>query len=158
MSKIRTLLYADDDPSVREIFKEVAGRVGFEVILAEDGPTAISKLDNPDIDVVFLDIRMPGMSGVEVCEYVRAQDDLPDLPVVFLTACDLSEVRDACYKAGGNSLVDKSECLQNLVEICEEAGIYKTSRLLRQNVAVSSAITQRLLELVEEAEEKFTKG
>jgi signal transduction histidine kinase len=83
-----TLLVVDDEEgprqSIRVIFKD-----DFQVLLAEDGPTAIDLAQNNKIDVAVLDIRMAGMSGIEVLERLKFVD--PGIEVVMMTAFETNE-------------------------------------------------------------------
>src|SRR6266550_4258625 len=83
-----TLLVVDDEDgarqSLRVIFKD-----DFNILLAADGPSAISLVQNHKIDVAVLDIRMAGMSGIEVLERIKFVD--PSIEVVMLTAFETTE-------------------------------------------------------------------
>jgi CheY-like chemotaxis protein len=83
MSALRKVLVVDDDPVVGRSFDRVLSARGYAVITAENGQEALSKLGGENYDVVFTDIRMPGMSGLEVAERVKASQ--PWLPVVIVT-------------------------------------------------------------------------
>lgn len=82
------LLIVDDEEGPRMSLKVVFGDQ-FEVLMAEDGPTAIEIARNNSIDVVVLDIRMAGMSGIEVLERLRYLD--PNIEAVMMTAFETTE-------------------------------------------------------------------
>lgn len=83
MSALRKVLVVDDDPVVGKSFDRVLSGKGYAVITASSGQEALNKLDAEDYDVVYADIKMPGMSGLEMAEQVKARR--PWLPVVIVT-------------------------------------------------------------------------
>lgn len=83
MSAIRKVLVVDDDPVVGKSFDRVLSDKGYAVITATSGEDALRKLAHEEYDVVFTDIRMPGMDGIEVAEQVKAKQ--PWVPVVIVT-------------------------------------------------------------------------
>ena len=83
MSALRKVLVVDDDPVVGKSFDRVLSGKGYAVITASNAQEALNKLDAEDYDVVFTDIKMPGMSGLEMAEQVKARR--PWLPVVIVT-------------------------------------------------------------------------
>jgi CheY-like chemotaxis protein len=83
MSALRKVLVVDDDPVVGKSFDRVLSGKGYAVITASNGQEALNKLEAEDYDVVFADIKMPGMSGLEMAE--RVKEKRPWLPVVIVT-------------------------------------------------------------------------
>ena len=98
MSVLRKVLVVDDDPVVGKSFGRVLSARGYAVITAENGQDALTKLSREDYDVVFTDIRMPGMNGLEVAERVKASR--PWLPVVIVTGYG-TEAHEARAEAAG---------------------------------------------------------
>jgi len=78
------LLLVDDDPGVLELLNEYFVAQGYKVEAASNGEAALSAVRATRPDLVLLDIRMPGLDGVEVLRRLRRQD--PTLPVVMVTA------------------------------------------------------------------------
>jgi len=77
------VLVVDDDPVIGKSFERVLSGKGYAVITASDGEEALRKLKHENYDVVFTDIKMPGMDGLEVAEQIKASQ--PWLPVVIIT-------------------------------------------------------------------------
>jgi DNA-binding response OmpR family regulator len=77
-------LVVDDEEGIRQLYKEELEEEGYEVELAERGEEALEKISKAKPDLVILDLRMPGMGGLEVLERIREQDK--DLPVIICTA------------------------------------------------------------------------
>ena len=100
MDAPRKVLVVDDDPVVRKSFDRVLSGKGYAVITAENGEEALRKLNEEKYDAVYTDIRMPGMSGLEVAEEVKARK--PWTPVVIITGYG-TEAAEARAKAAGVS-------------------------------------------------------
>jgi CheY-like chemotaxis protein len=100
MSTLKKILVVDDDPVVGKSFDRVLSGKGYAVITAAGGEEALRKLSTETYDMVFTDIRMPGMSGIEVAERVKASQ--PWLPVVIVTGYG-SEENEARAEAAGVS-------------------------------------------------------
>lgn len=89
----RHILVVDDDPMTQEILSDHYRELGFSVALASDGATALAAMDAQKPDVILCDRVMPGMSGAELLEAVRARGSAwADLVFVFVTA--LTDRRD----------------------------------------------------------------
>jgi DNA-binding NtrC family response regulator len=83
---MHTILLVDDDPGVRKSVGDMLKRSGYEVLIAEDGGSALDTLRrNNSIDLVIADRRMPGMDGLSLVRWIK--DGTPDLPVVIMTGC-----------------------------------------------------------------------
>ena len=98
MSTLKKILVVDDDPVVGKSFDRVLSGKGYAVITAADGEEALRKLSAETYDLVFTDIRMPGMSGIEVAERIKVSQ--PWLPVVIVTGYGTDE-NEARAKAAG---------------------------------------------------------
>ena len=84
MEATKKVLVIDDDPVVGKSFQRVLdGGKGYAVISATSGAEALDRLAREDYDVVYADIKMPGMDGLEVTERIKASR--PWLPVVIIT-------------------------------------------------------------------------
>lgn len=103
--EMNQILIVDDDPNIREVLSVLLGSEGYAVIEAEDGSMALEKLKaEKGIDLVILDIMMPGMSGIEVCEEIR---NLSLVPVLFLTAKSQEQDKVSAYTGGGDDYLVK---------------------------------------------------
>jgi diguanylate cyclase (GGDEF)-like protein len=81
-----TVLIADDSLVIRAVVRSGLEEEGYQVIEADDGPTAIEQCRRLRPDVVLLDIEMPGIDGYQVLGRLKADAELKDIPVVFLTS------------------------------------------------------------------------
>jgi len=105
-SSIR-ILVADDHPANIQIVANMLGKLGYEIVPAADGPTALERLALRPPDLILLDVVMPGMDGVEVCRRIRENPDWKDIPIIFLSAADDKELIVRALEAGGVDYVTK---------------------------------------------------
>jgi CheY-like chemotaxis protein len=80
------VMVVDDDETIRRLLQVNLEMEDYVVVLAEDGVDALAKLRASPVDLVLLDIMMPKMDGWTVCEEMKADGALRDIPVVFLSA------------------------------------------------------------------------
>jgi DNA-binding response OmpR family regulator len=81
---MKRILVVDDEEGIRQLYQEELEEEGYTVELAERGEEALEKISKGKLDAVILDLKMPGMGGLEVLERIREQDK--DLPVIICTA------------------------------------------------------------------------
>lgn len=82
----RTVLVVDDEALVRDVVARMVSDLGYAVVTAADGPTALALVESRAVDAVLVDLTMPQMSGADVIEQLRARR--PDLPVVVCSGYD----------------------------------------------------------------------
>lgn len=105
MNTLHKVLVVDDDPVVGKSFSRVLSQKGYLVITAQDAQEALRKMQEGDYDVVVTDIRMPGMSGIELAERVKASR--PWTPVVIVTGYGTTESEERARSAGVTSFLHK---------------------------------------------------
>jgi CheY-like chemotaxis protein len=105
MTALRRVLVVDDDPAVRKSFDRVLTGKGYAVITAESGEEALRKLNEEKYDLVYSDIRMPGMNGLEVAEKIKARR--PWTPVVIITGYGTDIAEERAKAAGVKSFLHK---------------------------------------------------
>jgi adenylate cyclase len=103
----RKILAVDDNKQNLELLTRALSAAKYEVITASDGPTALELIGGGAVDLVLLDVMMPGMSGYEVCETIRANDATRLLPVVMLTALHDVSHRIRGIAAGADDFLTK---------------------------------------------------
>lgn len=84
MNLVGHILIIDDEASLRQTLARILQRAGHEVTSAESGEQALELLTNDAFDIVYMDLRMPGMPGLEALKRIHAAQ--PDLPVILITA------------------------------------------------------------------------
>ena len=85
-SRIETILVVDDQLENRQALDTALTSTGYAVVQAETGEEAIARFENGDIDLVLLDVVMPGIGGFETCRRIRALRSGVETPIIFLTA------------------------------------------------------------------------
>ncbi|HHT9107032.1 MAG TPA: HD domain-containing phosphohydrolase [Candidatus Wunengus sp. YC63] len=106
MGKPKRILVVDDDEQNRELLVAMLEALGYETEVAVDGFDALGKL-GLDIDLVLLDVMMPGMDGFEVTRKIRSTPPYSDLPVVMVTALTSKEDRVRAVEVGANDFISK---------------------------------------------------
>jgi two-component system response regulator MprA len=99
-----SILVVDDEPSITSFLRMGLARAGYQVLVAADGPEALGICDRERVDLVVLDLMLPGMNGVEVCQRLRGD---PDLLVLMLTAADTVGQRIEGLNAGADDYLVK---------------------------------------------------
>lgn len=102
-----TILVVDDNDMNRELLTRRLHKDNYNVILAEDGFRALEELESSNIDLVLLDIMMPGMDGYEVLERMKADEALAHIPVIMITAIDEIESTVKCIELGAEDYIPK---------------------------------------------------
>jgi two-component system nitrogen regulation response regulator GlnG len=113
------ILVADDEPSIRFVLTEVLEELGHGVVSVEDGDAALGELTRGTFDLAFLDIRMPGQTGIEVLQQCRASGS--DVAVVIITAQNLLENAVESMKAGALDYLVKPFALAEVKALAEKA-------------------------------------
>jgi two-component system response regulator AtoC len=156
------ILIVDDDPGLRESLELVLAAEGYEVVGAQNADEALGQLAHRPVDVVLCDLRMPGMSGMELLpELVRR---LPGATVIMMSAYGSADLAIEAMKRGAYDYLAKpfapSEILLTIRKARERERLRRSNQLLRREVqrgerpivAASEAMI-RVLEVVERAAE-----
>jgi two-component system response regulator ResD len=109
------ILVVDDEPHIRRVLEAMLGKEGFEVVTAEDGEQGLAELATGNVDLVILDLLMPGANGLEVLAKIRTDAVLGATPVIILTAKGQDIDREAAFAGGANDFVTKPFSPKKLV-------------------------------------------
>jgi two-component system sensor histidine kinase/response regulator len=101
------ILVTDDQAANIQIVGNMLGKLGYEIVPAPDGPTALKRMALREPDLILLDVLMPGMDGLEVCRRIRENPEWKDIPIIFLSAADDKELIVRALEAGGVDYVTK---------------------------------------------------
>jgi two-component system, NtrC family, response regulator HydG len=137
MAEPATLLVADDDPGLRESLGRTLTRAGYKVVLASDGRAALERLRGGGLDLVLTDLKMPGLTGIEVLRATKAI--APDLDVILLTAFGTVEEAVIAMKEGAYDFMTKPFRGEQLLKIVAKA-------LERRDLIEQNRVLQRQLE------------
>ena len=102
-----TLLVVDDEPLNRDVLQRRLERVGYRVLTADSGPAALAIAAAQRVDLVLLDVMMPGMDGIETLRQLRQSRSVSELPVIMVTAKDSTEDVVEALDAGANDYITK---------------------------------------------------
>ena len=102
-----TILVVDDAPLNVKLLHLILKDAGYRVLEASNGPEALEIMRREKPDAMVLDVRMPGMTGYEVCEIVRRDPEFATLPVIMVTALSLPEERIRGIEAGATDFISK---------------------------------------------------
>ncbi len=101
------VLIVDDEYIGRETLQSVLEGEGYQLEMAENGMQAIEKAKKLLPDVILLDVMMPGMTGFEVCQRIRSDPEIAEIPIIVLTALDDRESLLTALKAGADDFISK---------------------------------------------------
>ena len=101
------ILLVDDEDLIISLVRHTLRKEGHEVFVAQDGVTALSEARRHSPELVILDISMPNMSGLQVCERLRGDPKLADVPILFLTGLGSVQDRVQGLDAGGDDYLPK---------------------------------------------------
>lgn len=102
------VLFIEDDRMNRRVVKDMLDVAGSKLIEAETGEEGLALLDGADYDILLVDLRMPGMDGMEVIGHVRARADHKGrIPIIVVTADAAPHLRAECLAAGADEVLFK---------------------------------------------------
>ena len=104
---MKTILIIDDEDDIREILDYNLRKEGFNVLQASNGKEGINMTEKHNPDLIVLDVMMPEMDGIEVCEQIRLLPNTENIRICFLTARSEDYSQIAGFDAGGDDYVTK---------------------------------------------------
>ncbi|MBA15746.1 MAG: response regulator [Sphingomonas sp.] len=111
------ILFIEDDPMNRRVVKDMLDVAGAEMIEAADAPAGLAAIEQQDFDVVLVDLRMPGMDGMEALRRIRGRDDAKaQLPLIVVTADTAVDLRQRCLEAGADEVMFKPVAMDSLFD------------------------------------------
>jgi DNA-binding response OmpR family regulator len=111
----KNILVVDDEIGALTLIGIMLERGGFSVLKAKDATSALAVLDQNTPDMIILDVMMPGMDGIELCQVIRQRDDTGDTPVLILSARGDAESVMRGMNAGANDYLPKPILHHDLV-------------------------------------------
>ncbi len=140
-----TLLVVDDHPENVGILFKILSRHGFLVLVAEDGESALHIASNNAVDLILLDIMMPGIGGFETCERLKNHPQTQDIPVIFMSALQDTVDKIKGFKAGAVDYITKPfEMEEVLMRINTHLTLHHLRAELEQkNQALQAVVNQQ---------------
>ena len=111
------ILFIEDDPMNRRVVRDMLDVAGASMAEAEHAEEGLRRIGAEDFDVVLVDLRMPGMDGIEAIERIRARDDAKaELPIIVVTADTAVDLRERCMTAGADEVLFKPVAMDALFD------------------------------------------
>ncbi|MFA6499310.1 MAG: response regulator, partial [Desulfurivibrionaceae bacterium] len=147
----KTILIIDDEASIRESLSGILSDEGFQTLSAEDGQQGLALLEEEQVDLVLLDIWMPGLDGLEVLK--RIKESQADLPVIMISGHGTIETAVQATKMGAYDFIEKPPSYDKIIlsinNALDLARLKKENLILRQQTQRASQLTGTAPAMVE---------
>jgi adenylate cyclase len=150
------VLVAEDNPNSRQLVKDILESIGYEPVLAVDGPSAVQAAQDDPPDLIILDVNMPGMSGFDVLAILKQDENLSHIPVLMLTALADIDNRVTGLGLGADDYLSKPFSPRELAARidarlrtkAEADNLRQTKEMIRQTFErfVSPSVVEKLLQ------------
>lgn len=149
-----TILVADDDEANRDLLSGMLGAEGYNVVCVRDGDQALRAVHNDSVDLVLLDVVMPGKTGMSACLAIKSQPETRLIPVVLVTGLTSTDDRIQGIMCGADDFLSKPVNKQELL-----ARVRSLLRLKEFTDELENAETVLFsLALSIEAKDRYTEG
>jgi len=142
MKTIKNVLIIDDDEDTRKLFSHILKRAGYHTEVAESAATAMKILQTVDINVILLDLLMPGINGLEFCGSLQSDRVLSRIPVIMITSRSDDETRRNALNAGIADFISKLEINSKTLLAVVEKVLNRSNLWERLDSPVTSARAQ----------------
>lgn len=154
----KLIMVVDDTPENLQLLQTMLQASGFRVVLFPGGRLALASATRTPPDLILLDINMPEMNGFEVCERLKADEKLKEIPIIFISALNEAEDKVRAFAAGGVDYVTKPFQFE---EVQARINTHLSLCDARQELKKQNAILQenlRLREVIEQISRHDLKG
>jgi CheY-like chemotaxis protein len=141
----KTILVVDDEPAVRDMLKGFLAPLEYEVLTAANGEEALTLAEREDPEIILLDVRMPGIDGLETCGRLKTQEETRGIPIIMMTGFGITP--DEAQTVGAEDCVSKPFNLADLLRRVSAIG--KVRHLISPH--------QRLLAYMEELDKTLSQ-
>lgn len=138
------VLIVDDNPKNLQVLGNLLTRNNCSVIAARGGQQALDYINKHHPEVILLDVMMPGMSGFEVCNQLKANETTRNIPVLFITALNEAKDKIKAFKAGGVDYITKPFVSE---EVLARVNVHLQNSRLLSSLKISNSELQDLNEL-----------
>lgn len=109
------ILLVDDNTSFIKLLSKYLQVKGYQVVIAHNGLQAVEKTKEYNPDLILMDIKMPGMDGLEAIRHIRVNAKIAKMPIIALTGLTVPGDKERCLKAGANDYLDKPVSMKELI-------------------------------------------
>ncbi|MDR2449959.1 MAG: sigma-54 dependent transcriptional regulator [Prevotellaceae bacterium] len=131
------ILVVDDEKSIRNTMKNILEYEGYEVVLAEKGENALAAVEDDNFDVIFCDIKMPEMDGIEILD--KLQEKHPEIPVIMISGHGTIDAVVECIKKGAYDFIEKPLDLNRILitirNATEKTELVRETKTLKRKVS-----------------------
>ena len=151
MRQTSTILIVDDEEVGRDILEGLLIKEGYELAFAANGQQAVEKATELTPDLILLDVMLPGMDGYQVCQHLRTDKMLAEVPIIMVTALNDRESRLRGIEAGADDFISKPFNrleLQSRVRTITRLNRYRrllSERALRQQAIEAEQLKTRFI-------------
>ncbi len=111
------ILFVEDDPMNRRVVRDMLAVAGAEMSEAESAEVGLDMIGEHDFKIVLMDLRMPGMDGLEAIRRIRQRSDIKArLPVIVVTADTAIDLKESCMKEGADDVILKPVAMKLLFD------------------------------------------
>jgi len=118
LAKKMKILVVDDDLGMCETLSDILEDKGYEVVTATDGRKAVEEAIGSDIQLVLMDIKMPGMNGVEACKVMKKEK--PNLKVILMTAYAVESLMQEALRQDGIAIFFKPLDIEKVINLLQD--------------------------------------
>ncbi len=86
---------------------DILERLGYQVACSDDGESGLEHAKRVQPDLIFMDVKMPGLDGFQICERLRAQENFQQIPIILMSSQSVSANRDIAFGAGSSDFWPK---------------------------------------------------
>lgn len=139
-----TILIADDEPVNRALLQRRLEREGYHVLTARNGSEAVRQVKEVHPDLVILDVMMPEMDGMDACRLLKESEATRDIPIIFLSARDETEIKVSGLSLGADDYISKPFEAEELIARVHVAIRLKRERDQLRNDAEEASLRAEL--------------
>ena len=132
------ILIVDDEANIRKSLSDILQDEGFTTFVAENGEQGLDKLRSESIDIVLLDIWMPGLDGIDTLRHIR--DEFPDQMVIMMSGHGTIETAVKATRLGAFDFIEKPLSLEKVLHSIEQAK--KIGQIVNENRALKASISK----------------
>ncbi|MBN1187611.1 MAG: response regulator [Bacteroidales bacterium] len=150
------ILIVDDERVGRLLLEATLDSDEYDMLLAENGNQALALAKEHNPDLILLDVMMPGQDGFEICEKIKSEERLKDIPVLLVTALEDKDSRVRGFKAGADDYIPKPfNRIELLSRVKTFTGLYKYKKMQKLNGEESEVLSSASIDIKDEAESQI---